>query len=402
MRYVIIPTDKLALGMYVSKLDRPWEETSFLFQGFKLDNSEDIAALRKYCKHVTVDNDQSDFITRQPTKNKIKRSISIDQEMPRAQAAFFATKKLIKKVMADARIGRSVDLPESREAVNDMVASIERNSNAMTLLTRLRQKDSYTAEHSLSVSVLSTALGCKLGMETDALRTLGLAGMLHDIGKVLSPDEVLLKASKLTDEEMVVMKKHPVDGREILCSSNTVQDHVLSVALGHHEKLDGSGYPNGVLESSISHLTKIVSVVDTYDAITSDRVYDKGRSNMAAFDILMAGRGLSWDSNLVIKFIETIGVYPPGTIVKLSTGKIAVVIEHNVRLKLRPTVLVIQDPSNMMEGMQLIDLAKELKDEKGNALKIVKVMSHSNNSAFLENLKDQGLLAAIPANPFSN
>jgi putative nucleotidyltransferase with HDIG domain len=401
-----LPVTELRPGMFVAELDRPWEETPFLFQGFTIETEHEIEVLAQYCETVTIDIESSIVFTMEKSGHRAtgtqskttavhKRTQSVERELSRAQRAHKASSRLIRTIMDDVRLGKSIDTPAAKEAVTETVDSVIANQDAMALLTRVREKDEYTSQHSLSVSILTIALGRHVGMERDELIELGMCGLLHDVGKIMTPDEVLKKPGRLTDEEMDIMREHARHGRDIIMSSSGAPMKALDVAHAHHERFDGMGYPRGLLESQITQYTRMVAITDTFDAITSDRSYDNARSNMDAFQILGKGRGHQWDPKLVIRFIEAIGIFPAGTAVELSNQLIGVVIETHPTLKLRPKVILTHGPGGPLQPPMLVNLATTEFDESGNHLKVQRVLPPAVAGIDLHELRENGILENI-------
>jgi putative nucleotidyltransferase with HDIG domain len=316
----------------------------------------------------------------------------VEQAMRQAQSTHVASSRLIRTIMDDVRLGKSVDTPAAREAVTECVDSVIANQDAIALLTRIREKDEYTSQHSLSVSILTVALGRHMGMDRAELIDLGLCGLLHDVGKVMIPDEVLLKPGKLSEPEMDVMRGHTTYGRDVLMSSRGAPLKALDVAHAHHERFNGSGYPRGLTESQITPYTRMVAITDTFDAITTDRIYSNSRANMEAFRILSKGRNTHWDAKLVIGFVEAIGIYPAGTAVELSNNMIGIVVETHPTLKLRPKVVLTHTPDGPLNPPVLLELATQMKDEHGQALQIGRVLRPSVADVSLHTLRDRGIL----------
>lgn len=399
LKKIKLPVSDLRAGMYVTELDRPWLGTPFLTQGFPLLTEQDIQAVRKECEYVYVDALQSDSSqqrrltqraastqtdaakpenngSRTPLMSRLFKSKrgpdarrDIVTPVSRAKPAFDQTRKLVRDVFDEVRLGKSIDTPQTKEVVSKCVDQVIQNPDAMMLLTSIKNKDDYTAEHCLNVSVLSIVLGKALGMERERLEVLGACGLLHDVGKILSPDEVLKKPGRLTPEEFLIMKMHPTQGRDILMSSSQVIGASIDVAHSHHERLDGSGYPRGLSEDSLSLFTRIVTVVDVYDAITSHRIYAEGRTSIEAFKILQAQGGNHYDSDLVSTLIKTVGVYPPGSVVQITTGEIGVVVRANKDRKLFPKILLLKDAHLKPVRPKYLDLADP---SQGGRVRIIK------------------------------
>jgi HD-GYP domain-containing protein (c-di-GMP phosphodiesterase class II) len=388
--------------MYVAELAIPWEESPFMFQGFKLKSWEDVDTVIEHCRHVTVDFKQTQILKiprneigdqRYSSMGKIQRSASTQQEITRANKTYKHASGLVHNMMDDIRLGKAIDTKAAKEVVSDAVDSIIRTPDAMMMLTTIKNRDEYTAEHSLNVAVLTIAFGRALNMERERLEELGVCGLLHDMGKVLTPDEVLLKEDRLTEEEFQVMKKHPTNGRDIIAGSGGNFPGAMDVAHSHHERIDGHGYPRGLYEHQMTLWSKIVSITDAFDAITSNRCYQDGRSNMEAFRIMNKARGKQFDADLVMRFIGAIGIYPPGSIVKLNTGESGVVVEANPKSSLLPKVLIVRDAIDQVLEPRLIDLADKVKTPLGNEFyKIITTLKRSETSIDVHELKEKNFL----------
>lgn len=387
VRKVKVSASELRPGMYVCELDRPWLESPFAFQGFPLRTPADVQAVREVCDYVYVDPERAgpaarvarpaapasgigtvclrmtvtDSVSEMPVKPRVRRgpaswfrrAISLLKPGPRLPAdivhsldtagrSFQATTLLVNRVIEEVRWGERIDIAAARDAVGSCLEHITRNPDAMLLLGSIRARDEYTAQHSLSVSVLSMVLGHRLGLPRAKLRDLGLAAMLHDLGKVRTPLEILNKPGRLTLEELEVIKLHPAHGLEILDGCDGIGRHQLEVVYGHHERLDGSGYPRGLGEADLGLFTRVVSITDTYDAVTSDRVYLKGRTSIEAIKILRSS-GNQYDPHLISELVEAIGVFPPGSVVQLNNGCFGIVVRSNLKYEFRPAVLVLKD-----------------------------------------------------------
>ena len=392
---VTLSTRALKKGMYVCGIDRPWEETPFLFQGFVVESDSDLRMLQEHCDHVTVDVRQSKHLgarigTRHgqesiathraasATKGQMaveealhhfgsppKRSRTLANELKPAIEAYEQANRLVKATMEGIRLGKSVDTQSAKAAVAGCVDSIIRNPEAMLLLSRLKTRAHYTSEHSLNVSIVSIAFGRHLGMDRRQLNEIGLCGMLHDLGKMMAPDEVLNKPGRLEGEEIEIMKRHPADGRNILMSSTGLSHAAIDAAYGHHERSDGSGYPEGLRSDRISLYTKIVSIVDVFDAVTSDRAYRDGATTSDALSLLHSKRGEHYDPSLVLKFTECIGAYPVGTIVELHNGEIGIVVQEHPTARLKPKVRLLLDEQRKPRDPGVIDLAAGAVDARG-------------------------------------
>ncbi|MFT7130984.1 MAG: HD-GYP domain-containing protein (c-di-GMP phosphodiesterase class II) [Gammaproteobacteria bacterium] len=260
-------------------------------------------------------------------------------------------------------------------------------------MSKNRQKDEYTSEHSLNVGLLSITFGRHLGISKDDLIKLGFAGMLHDVGKMRTTDAVLNKAGKFTPEEYSHMQDHAQHGRDILMSHKNSYHGTVDVAYGHHEALDGSGYPRKIKASGISEFTRIVTLCDIYDAITSDRIYQKGRSSIEALKILYQNKGTKFDEKLVTEFISCIGLYPPGSVVEVKSGHVGIVISTNYRNRQLPKILILRDANKMPQPEKVIDLESLSRSKNFDHL-IKKVIPNGSHGIRIEQYIEKGLMIA--------
>lgn len=385
-----ISVDELRVGMYVCDLDRPWTESPFLFQGFELKTEEDVRAVQEVCRYVYVDvnRDMRVHAPAPPAKKSSpfaiwkeeapppRHQVQVEEEIHAARGAYESTSNLVKTMMDDIRFGRRIDLPGAKQVVRQCVESVIRNPDALLFLTQLKNRDEYTAQHSLNVCIYSVAFGIHLGHQGQILEDLGLSGLMHDMGKMKVPLEVLNKPGKLTNEEFVLMKAHTTLGRDILMSAREALPGAVDVAYSHHERLDGSGYPRGLRGEFLTPFSKVVAIVDTYDAITSDRCYQDGRTHMDAINVLTEFRGKGFEANLVIKFIERIGIYPPGTVVEMSNGEVGVVVEVDPKSKIKPKVVLVLDESKHPRPPRQVDLSKLDLDASAQPYVIARVLSN--------------------------
>jgi len=382
---LLVPTRRrvlvtnLELGMYVCELDRPWNETKFAFQGFPLLTPGEIRALRNCCVYVYVDDTRRVHLQQNASvaaaaprlrKPQERQHHALSTEVEEARAAYLDGSQLIEQVLADVQHGRVIDTRACHGAVKRNLASMLRNESAMLWLIRLKNKDLYTSLHCLSVSIMAMGFGNHLGLQDDKLQLLGMAGLLHDVGKMRIDPQILNKPGKLTSEEFEVIKRHPVFGLEALRAQPGVPEAALHAAYGHHERLDGTGYPLGSGPTQISYMTRIITIVDAFDAITSHRAYDCARPVQAAFDILRGGGGRQFDEDLVHEFIRWLGAFPVGTLVELHTGEVAVVVEKHKQFQLRPRVVVLRDAAKKRCAPRYLDLAQITVDEAGNPYRI--------------------------------
>lgn len=242
-------------------------------------------------------------------------------------------------VLQEARMGNSVSTADVAPLVEEISASIERNASAMLTVSRMKTKDDYTYLHSVAVCALMIALGKQLNYQ-GSLHALGMAGLLHDVGKMSIPDEILNKPGKLTDDEFKVVLEHPRQGWELLKRSDDIDEIALDVCLHHHERVDGKGYPDRLSGEALSLEARMGAICDVYDAITSDRCYKKGWEPAYALKKMAEWKDGHFDETIFQAFVKTIGIYPSGTLLKLRSGRLAVVTEQSTQSLLTPVVKV--------------------------------------------------------------
>lgn len=373
-----VPTTDLELGMQVVRLDKPWLESQFSMQGFVIQSQDELEALHAESEYVFIaytaeyaalkqsphngasrESQNNKDWKKQVGKAKYSDKVPFEQEFSKAKKSFYDARQLAKNIMADVRIGRTLDINKAKAVVENCVDSLLRNPNAVLWLTQIKHKDEYTAEHSMNVSILSTNFARHLGLTESDIVSVGLCGLLHDVGKIKIPVEILNKPGKLTPEEYEVIKRHTTYGRDILLSKAKADAIVIDVAYSHHEREDGSGYPCGLKSHQIPFFAKLVALADTYDAITSHRVYHAGTPSMKALKIIHDCRGTTFDEELVAEFIQCIGVYPPGCIVEMSNGMVGIVLQSYPENRLRPKILAVTDrDKKKLDVPKLLDLSK--------------------------------------------
>jgi len=373
-----IDTHQIEIGMYVSELDRPWRESPFLFQGFEVKNDQDIEELQNVCSYVIIDTDEGRDVDdklkwridpllatdtgekdkKKSPKGGYKKKTDLFEEMPKARQAERKTRNVIQTIMTDVRLGRSVDTSAAKEVVGELTESIVRNPDAMMCLSMLKEADEYTALHSLRVCILAVAFGRELGYSIDRLEQLGTGALLHDLGKLKIPLDVLNKPGRLSTDEFDIIKSHVPLGVQVLeDSKGGITDTSIDVARYHHERIDGSGYVSGRGKEDIPEFGRIGGIVDCYDAITSDRIYKKGISAYDALKKMYEWRDSAFDSELVERFIQCMGIYPIGSLVEMNTGSIGVVATINRERRLRPkVVLVLTADKKPFDKPKVIDM----------------------------------------------
>ncbi|MCG6952323.1 MAG: HD-GYP domain-containing protein, partial [Betaproteobacteria bacterium] len=354
MRKKTVPVGLLKFGMYVHELDRPWTDTPFMFQGFVLRNMEQLDALKKYCKFVYVDFDRSELSKdaekaslAQPAQsaNRLppEPKVSVEHELVSAGKAYSSSKVVLEDAFAAVRAGKLLEPGKMKEAVAEITDSVMRNPDALQLFSRLEEKGEYTLGHALDVSVYMSTFGRFLEMDHDEIVTLGYLGLLQDIGKLKVPNNLIEKRDRLNTEEFEEAKKHVQYSIELLESTPNLPPELPRLAALHHERYDGSGYPNGLKGDQIGKIGAIAAIVDTFDALTMKRPYAEPVAPSAALSMLYKWRGAFFDSTLVEQFIRCIGVFPVGSVVELNSGEVGIVFAQNYEKRLQPRVMVIRD-----------------------------------------------------------
>jgi len=411
-----VDASKLKVGMYISNFDRPWLETPFLLNKLLLKDNKQIEKVRKSCSYVYIDTDKGLDIQESETladadkkiehemhetiQEALKREppledkVAFQEEIKEAKKVHSETRDVIKNVMHDVRMGKSISSGDAKKVVDDMTESIMRNRDALLCLTQLKKRDEYTSFHSINVCVLCLAFGRHMGYQKHELRDMGIGALLHDIGKMKIPDEILNKADKLTEDEFKIMKRHVIYSAEILSASYGINQRALEIPLQHHERYNGTGYPKGLKGDEISMFGMLSSIVDVYDAITSNRVYHNGMPAHDALKRMYEWRGKDFQPILLERFIQCVGIYPFGTLVELDNSDIGIIISINRIHILRPKVLVILNGNKKPIGEQkAIDLTEKLPDKKNYKLSIKNILDPiALNIDTQQYLKGKGLL----------
>lgn len=372
-----IPIASLKPGMFISDLNSEWIPHSNLSKRGMIKTDEVVERIKKLgITEVYIDTSlggdtqdallasEVDALNEAALQDVgamapiMKPKISLDDELNVAAKVHTEAVGLVENLIGDVKEKKPIRLEAFEEVADGMLDSVLRNHNALTCLGRIREKDSYLMEHSVNLAVLMSVFGKSLALDKKTMQHIAIGAMLHDIGKIMIPDEVLHKPERLTREEFEVMKQHAVHSKELLEQVEGMPQLAITVAAQHHEKMDGSGYPMGLCGHQISPFGRMAAVVDVYDAITADRVYHRGIPPAAALKKL-----LEWshhlDASLVRHFIRCVGVYPVGSLVLLESGRLAVVIEANEYDQRLPLIKVVYHTKfRTFVKVEVIDLSK--------------------------------------------
>ncbi|MDX5372715.1 MAG: HD-GYP domain-containing protein [Pseudomonadaceae bacterium] len=374
-----IAVTELRLGMYIHEFCGSWMDHPFWKGRFLLDNERDLRRILDTNIHeVWIDvskgrdlapgqsgqtaeevdaETEAQLLAVAESAPQAARA-SLEDEVRRARSLCARSKQAIVAMFSDARMGQAVEVEHAAELVEEISASVLRHPNALISLARLKTSDEYTYMHSVAVCALMIALARQVGLDEEQVREAGLAGLLHDIGKMVIPDAILNKPDKLTDAEFGTMRSHPEAGARMLLGNGRISAPVLDVCLHHHEKFDGSGYPHRLAGEQISLLARMGAICDVYDAITSDRPYKKGWDPAEAIRKMAEWKG-HFDPQLFQAFVKSVGIYPVGALVHLESGRLGVVMEQHAKSLLTPRVKVFFSArSKMPIPQEVIDLAK--------------------------------------------
>ena len=391
LQIVKISADDLEVGMYISRLDRPWLETPFMLQGLVLSSEEEIQLVQQYCQHVYIDTLRSVHkpLTPRPTPlerprksvqelfgkralKKLEDTSNWKEEYPRAVEAVESLSRGIKEIFDNVVLGGALDIVKVKKSVDPMIASVVRNPDACIWLARIKQEDHYTYQHSLGASIWAVALGRQLGLPKADLRSLAIGGLLFDLGKLGIDKELLRVERTLTDDEMQQLRDHVSIGLEMVKGSGLMNQDVIDMVAYHHERHDGSGYPSRHKGDDIPVFARIAAIVDCYDAITSHRSYARAISPSEAIKMLYQLKDIDFQAELIEEFIQAVGIYPAGTLVELSSGEVAVVVAEYRTRRLRPRVMVLLDSEKQqLSDIRTVDLLNVTETDDGEPLDIV-------------------------------
>ncbi len=387
-----VDSAQLKVGMYIQDLSCDWMTHPFIRNRFLIGSEAEIHKIRQAGIHdVVIDSAKGLDVEDAPTVAEAAAAterelrqiataaplvtrVSLGAELARAAQIRQQAATLVRSVMTDARLGRAIELDRVQPVVQDITESILRNPGALVGLLRIKTKDDYTFLHSVSVCALLVAFCRSRGMDAGTTHQAGLGGLLHDTGKALVPDAVLNKPGPLTDAEFALIKRHPQDGYAILRQSPELGPIPLDITRHHHERRDGSGYPDRLAGDAIGELTQMAAIVDVYDAITAERCYHRAMAPAEALRKIHEWSKFHFNPAYAQDFMRCVGIYPVGTMVMLESGRLAVVVEAHETNLLAPKVNVFfSSKSQAYIKPETVDLSRGLGFGGGD-----KIVSHES------------------------
>ena len=371
---------QLTVGMHLKEFCGSWMDHPFWRNAFVITDPKDIERiLASSITEVWIDSSKGlDIAAGETAVSEEESEARVDAELSHAAksqrqtvpvpaTAEFAraakicaqSKLAVTSMFQEARMGKAVDTANAQKLVEEITDSISRNPGALISLARLKTADDYTYMHSVAVCALMIALAKQLGLDEEQTHSAGFAGLLHDLGKALMPMEVLNKPGKLTDEEFAIIKKHPEEGHRLLLGNPRSDKSILDVVLHHHEKMDGSGYPNGLKGDTISLMAKMGAVCDVYDAITSNRPYKAGWAPADSLRKMAEWADGHFDQRVFQAFVKSLGIYPIGSLIRLESGRLGLVVEQSEKSLLTPCIKVFYSTRSQARiAPEIIDLSR--------------------------------------------
>ncbi len=394
----------LGIGMFVTKLDSPWVESTFPPQGFRIESHEQIELIKNSSRYVYIDTTrgespdyhywilEKDHLTLNTSTTPLFEKKETSDEYTKLKKCFYEIttdlglemetakglkKKVsndVKRILNDLQSGKSLDIETVKQGVTAIVESILRNPAAFNLLTQLKSKDGYSYSHALGTSVWCAQFGRHLGLRKEDVNQLALGGMLLDIGKVKIPSEILNKESGFTDDDLKVIRSHVDHSVRAAAKTGGISKEVLRMIATHHERADGSGYPEGLSNEKIPIFGRIAGIVDSYDAMTSVKPHNRhAMTPHDAINELYNSSNTLFQPELIEQFIQTVGLYPTGSLVEFETGQVGVVVAVHDMKRLYPTIMLLLDSKKQpLAEFLTIDLAAG----EGDGMRVANGLAH--------------------------
>lgn len=387
-----VEVDQLRKGMYVAEPDRPWTDLPFPLQGFTIQSDEELRILRQYCSYVYVDEERSEALVEEPDPASTASSTAPDRaevskravtarpdaedgldesrrypdpdrlrpQVKAAARALISARRFLDEAFDSAHRGQGVDLPAARSTIADLIARLTKHPTATLLLSSLNARDNFTSTHSINVCVLALSFCLRAGLDKRRLEVIGFGSLLHDVGKVYLPAELVNRAGPLTEDEWELVKRHPSDGYRILRDSGKVPRSALEITSMHHERRDGRGYPRGLARNDLPNYVLVAALINRYHALTSPRPYRGAQAPDRVLQSFYNDADNLYGSRTVEAFIRCVGIYPMGSLVELDSGALGVIVSSRPTTRLRPTVQLVRTPDGEpYQKMVLLNLAAE-------------------------------------------
>lgn len=421
--FEIIATQDLKLGMFIAELDRPWLGTPFLVQGFLLEEEGQVATLRDLCRFVSVDRQRSvgeayraealaayaperrpPMVPKLPPERHYqgRRSLDIpplvistprqlagrrfesvryedvgrvEEELPAARISYQNTQNLLRDLGEQVASGGLPDIEHVESTVSGLVQCVVRNPDSLLWLSKLKRTDNQIYDHALSVSIHLLAFGRNLGLPPDELHVLGMGGLLKDVGVIRLPPDLLHKPGGLTPDEREVMREHVRHGVDMLAGEPALMAQVLEIVVRHHERIDGSGYPERLHGESIGLYAEMAGIVDSYCAMLYPRPFRPARNNQWIIEEINGMRDSRFTGPVVDEFVQFIGLYPVGTLVELNSGEVGVVFEQNRVRRLKPRIMLLLGPDKTRNPSPgILNLLNDPLVREGMPYRIVRIL----------------------------
>ncbi|MEH6529339.1 MAG: HD domain-containing phosphohydrolase [Porticoccus sp.] len=431
--FIRVPANEVKIGMFVAELDRSWLGTPFLTQGFSVTSLTELKKLRELCTHVFVEKQGRSWAGKKDpfardadrlnTTNPFQResletgifsqqsnekqslaftigerqphefTASIFEEHQSARKIYSESRKMMASLLKQARVENQIDIQLAKKLVTGFVQSILRHPDALLWMTRIKEPKQYLLEHCLHTSIHAVNFGRVLRLNENDMMRLGLHGLLADLGMIKIPLDILYKKEALTDEESAVMKKHPLLGRDLLMKSKDGGRYAGDAVVNHHERFDSKGYPRGLSAKTLPQTSRIISIIDAYDAMVSPRVYAEGKSPLQALQQIYRNRGKQFDGDFALEFIHAMGPYPPGTIVELKNGCVGIVLMSDPKYRQLPQLSVVLNGEKQPQKPGFVDLLALERVGEAQELLIHKVLKQGDYGVDIKNYPVNELLA---------